>query len=330
MVVPNGAIVILSYPDTVVRPAHWEYLSRLWPLIGIGSKHAIQAGHAALLLIENNNTEVNYYDFGRYITSYGNGRLRSKETDPEILIPIKARFQNGRLTNLEELLLWLENHPEKTHGKGRLVASVNYSINYFKAKNFIDDLIKQKEIPYGAFIKKGSNCARFVTDTLINSCTNNKIRRKLKFSYLLTPSPIGNTLKGTTENTVYQVINQKIKEYTNTSILKEYKSFFLNRHRIEPKLEGNELPNLKKFHLKTGTWLGGIGSGAWFNIEELIDHNRFKFARYKSNGEKDFEGYFISHDLHFNHKMEHQFIHPSNCDEIYIKQNNSICYFKRL
>ena len=77
----NGIIVILSYPDTVVRPAYWELSSKIWPLIGIGGKHAIQAGHAALLLIHKNKKEINYFDFGRYITTYGNGRVRSKEND---------------------------------------------------------------------------------------------------------------------------------------------------------------------------------------------------------------------------------------------------------
>ena len=33
----DGIIIILSYPDTVVRPAYWETLSSFWPKIGIGS-----------------------------------------------------------------------------------------------------------------------------------------------------------------------------------------------------------------------------------------------------------------------------------------------------
>lgn len=89
----NGIIIILSYPDTIVRPAYWEPSSKIWPLFGIGGKHAVQAGHAALLLIKKESSEINYFDFGRYITSYGNGRVRSKETDPELMIPLKAKFE---------------------------------------------------------------------------------------------------------------------------------------------------------------------------------------------------------------------------------------------
>ena len=115
MINSNGIIIILAYPDTIVRPAYWEKLSNFWPKIGVGGRHAIQAGHAALLLIQNNKSEINYYDFGRYITTYGYGRARSKETDPELEISILAKFKNNKLSNTEEILLYTERQTKKTH-----------------------------------------------------------------------------------------------------------------------------------------------------------------------------------------------------------------------
>ena len=324
----NAIIVIISYPDTVVRPAYWESSSKIWPKIGIGNAHGVQAGHAALLLIKKNEPEVKYFDFGRYITSYGNGRVRSSETDPELHIPLEARFKNNRISNLDSILLWLEKHPEKTHGEGRLIASINHKINYDNAIKFIHKLIDEKEYPYGVFIKKASNCARFVTDTLINSCTNRIITLKLKSSYLLTPSPIGNTLKGRSVNKVYNVKNQKIEIYKNRSILKEYKATFFKKFDIELNLIGTELPDFKYFNLNQGTWLSGIGSGAWFHIDEKLDHLNYKISRHTLKGKKDFEGYFIANDPSFNFNLNHTFVHPSNCKEMYIKQNDKEYIFK--
>ena len=143
MINSDGIIVILSYPDTFVRTSYWEFSSKFWPLIGIGDKNKILAGHSALLLIQKNKPNIDYFDFGRYITSYGNGRVRSEETDPEVLIPVKALFKNDTLINLEEILLWIEKHPEITHGNGRLIASINHRINYNKALNFIQNLTYQ-------------------------------------------------------------------------------------------------------------------------------------------------------------------------------------------
>lgn len=322
--IENAIIVILSFPDTIVRPAYWEPSSKIWPKIGIGNKHAIKAGHAALLLIKKNDSKINYFDFGRYITSYGKGRVRSEETDPEVYIPIKAKFKENSLINLKKILLWLEKHPERTHGNGRLIASTNHKINYDKAMKFINSLIDKKELPYGAFIKKGSNCARFVTDTIINSTTKKRIKLKLKSSYLLTPSPIGNTLKGKILEEVYRVKNQKIEEYKNRSILKEYKITFFNKFENELNLIGTELPDKKKFSLSNGTWLSGIGGGAWFKIENQLNEKFYKIVRYSYIGYKDFEAIFTINKICFDYQKEHQIVHPTNCKEVIIKQNNKI------
>mgnify|MGYP003683823499 CR=1 FL=1 len=318
----DGIIIILSYPDTIVRPPYWEPSSKIWPLIGIGGKHAVQAGHAALLLIKKGKSDINYFDFGRYITSYGKGRVRSKATDPELKIPLKAKFEDEELTNLKEILLWLDNHPEKTHGDGRLVATINNDIDYNLALNFINHLIDRKEVPYGVFIKNGSNCSRFVTDTLIASSTNKKVKKQLKTSNLFTPSPIGNVIKATTSGIIYNINNQKVSLYKNRSIIKEYKDSFLNKFDNEPNLIGTEKPNNAIFELEKGTWLGGIGSGAWFNIEKQIDSKNYTIARYDALGNKNFKGDFLINKSSFTIDEEYEFIYPTNCLEMFVIQNN--------
>lgn len=329
MIHSDGIIIILSYPDTFVRTAYWEFWSKFWPLIGIGDKNIILAGHSALLLIQKNKPRIDYFDFGRYITSHGNGRVRSKITDPELHIPITAKFEKNKLINLDEILLWLEKHPEKTHGEGRLIAGINDSIDYEKAQKYIDNLIQQKEIPYGAFIKKGNNCSRFVADTMIHSCTKKTIRLKLKSSYLLTPSPLGNVLKGTTEKEVYLVKNQILEHYTNRLILKENVPSFFSKFKGEIDLIGTELPNKNLFNLDDGTWLGGMGSGAWFRIEEQLDVSFYKIGRYNLKGDKDFESVFLVDNSSFNFKEKHQFVHPTNCNEAFIIQNQTTYLFKK-
>ncbi|WP_397446344.1 DUF6695 family protein [Polaribacter sp. R77954] len=325
----DGIIIILSYPDTVVRPAYREFSSKFWPKIGIGSKHAIQAGHAALLLIRKNDSEIKYFDFGRYITSNGFGRTRSAVTDPELQVKINADFKHNELINLEEILLWIEKHPEKTHGSGRLVAGTNNQINYSEALHFIENLIDLKELPYGAFIKKGTNCARFVTDVIIASTNHKKIKWHLKNSNLFTPSPIGNVIKGSTSEKIYKVQHQEVTLYKNRSILKEYKASFFNTFDTALNLIGTELPKTEIFEPKKGSWLGGIGSGAWFVIEKQINNLTYLIARYDADGNKEFEDYFVLNDVNFNMNMTFKFIHPSNCNEVYSIQNKVKYCFKR-
>lgn len=325
----NGIIVILAYPDTIVRPAYTEFSSKIWPKIGIGGKHAVKAGHAALLLIKKNTPEILYFDFGRYITTFGFGRVRSKKTDAELDIPIKAKFKNLKLKNIEEILLWIEKHPHKTHGDGKLVASVNDKINYEKAISYIENLLLEKEIPYGAF-NKGSNCARFVTNTVIAASTDKTITRKLKTSNLFTPSPIGNAIKGGTIDRIFEVYQQKFTTYQNRSILKEYKTSFLQKFDNSPNLIGTEYPNLQEFDLKNGTWLGGIGSGAWFIISKQIDSLNFEIKRYTAKGNLDFTGIFKIEKDGFYISKKHHFLHPTNCLKCYVKQDEKVFEFTKI
>lgn len=326
----DGVIVVLSYPDTIVRPAHSEFSSKIWPKLGIGGDNAVQAGHAAMLLIDKKTSSIDYFDFGRYITTYGKGRVRSKETDPELEVPFSAKFKNNKLVNLNDVLLWLDANPEKTHGEGRLVASVNTKINYGKAIGYVKKMIAKKEIAYGAFVKNGSNCARFVTDTILNSCDSISVVVKLKTSNLLTPSPIGNAIKGTTENELYSVENQTIFDYKNRSVIKEYRDCFFNKIDKEINSIGTELPNKKLSDIKNATWLGGIGSGAWFKIESKEAVDLYKIARYTVKGEKDFETVFKVNNCKFELSELYEFVHPSNCVEVYIEQKGVKFTFTKL
>ena len=120
----SGKILVLAWPDTFVKHSD-EWLCKVLPWVGLGTRTAIKAGHAALVLIENKTGACAYYDFGRYITPKGMGRVRGVTTDAELEIPMKAHIcEDGIIENLSDILRWLAAHPDKTHGEGRLVASV--------------------------------------------------------------------------------------------------------------------------------------------------------------------------------------------------------------
>ena len=325
----TGSIIILSYPDTVVRHAYTEFSSKVWPLLGIGGKNKVQAGHAALVLISKETKECLYYDFGRYITSYGNGRVRSKNTDVELEVPINADFKGGILQNTQEILLWLEAHPEKTHGDDRLVAAVNDDVDFDLAFQFIEELQKQGEVPYGAFDKVGTNCARFVTDALINSVTVSKTRRKLKQSYLITPSPIGNVIKGNSTDKIYSVYKQRVETYSNRSILKEYFSCFLNKVDQSVDERGTVLPP-QDVIVEKSTWLGGIGSGAWFKIVEKISDIEYRIARFDKKGEQDLDGVYKVNNPDFSLCKDYSFVYPSTCEVCKIEQAGTVFVFERM
>ncbi|MFC2127672.1 DUF6695 family protein [Bacteroidota bacterium] len=332
MKVDDAFIVVLAYPDTIVRPATRELISKFWPLLGVGGQKAVQAGHAAILLISKKTDKIEYYDFGRYVTSAGMGRVRSENTDCEVHIPLKAIHNRREISNLKEILLFLEANPDKTHGDGRLIATVCGDVNYENAITYIRKLQARVEVPYGAFISRGSNCARFVTDTLIQSVTKRNLKRRLILSKSLTPSPISNVINASCGNAIYEVFQGEILPYANRSISKEHRKCFFNKVPQVINKIGTELPNTNVYVSKKGQWLSGIGSGAWFELEQsdLKYEDLFIVTRRCPKGIVSVKAKFKINSAGFDILKSYQFLHGSNCDTCIIRQNNTIFKFKRI
>jgi len=311
----TGKIISLAFPDTFVRVSD-ESVSSLLPVLGFGKKGVVKAGHAAFVLIENSTGVAEYYDFGRYITPQGKGRVRSAVTDVELEIPFKATFTpEGGLGNLHEFLIWLEGHPEKTHGKGRLVASVCDYIYYDKARTFVLSEQEKGSIPYFTFAKGGSNCSRIVTDTILAGTDNPKIRRSLLRNKMFTPSPLGNVDKASMGNMIYQVEKGQVIEYPE-SVFKENLTNYFDKKVPEMLTEKRrEVPVfLKKAH-----FLYGIGSSAYFTIKESKLSSLFEIRRYTEFGDNDFAGLFETRS-NFDLGKKYQFVYDSNCKYCHIEQ----------
>lgn len=310
----NGKIIVLAFPDTFVKMSD-ELMCKLLPLVGLGTRTHIKAGHAALVLIENATGNAMYYDFGRYITPEGLGRVRGANTDAELEIPFKAKISNNKLENLEEFLLWLDAHPEKTHGSGRLIASLNEAVNFEKAFAYIENIQGQGSIPYKAFGNIGSNCARFVTETILSSTKEKHVIKGLNHNKKFTPSTVGNVEKSASSK-VYQVIDGVISDYSSTALKENLTNYFDKKvpesYFQEDGSDDIELP-------KGAQFLKGIGSSAWFYLEKK-SKGQVLITRYTETGIPDFKG-VASVPNGFDIRKEYAFVYDSNCAYCTLEQD---------
>ncbi|WP_062062448.1 DUF6695 family protein [Aquimarina longa] len=320
----TGKIISLAFPDTFVKHSD-ESSTKILLALGLGKHNYIKAGHAAFVLIENKTGKAEYYDFGRYITPQGYGRVRSAITDVELEIPIKATLTSGgKLENTEDFLLWLEANPHKTHGDGRLVASVCDYIHYEKAKNFVLSIQKQGSIPYKAFGRVGSNCSRIVTDTILASTDRVRIRRPLLRNKLFTPSPLGNVEKASFDNPIYQVEKGELKIYPG-SVFKENLTNYFDKNI--PEIKKQDVRKLKK-NITNSHFLSGTGSSAYFTLQKSLEENIFKITRYTACGEEDFKGLFKVMDYSFDITKEYSFVYDSNCQYCHVEQHQKKIRFE--
>lgn len=186
----TGTIIALAWPDTkVIREGKWYDVPMKW--VGAIKNDHWTVGHAAFLLINNKTGIVDYFDFGRYHTPIKYGRVRDKITDPDIEITLKAAIQNGKILNIEDLLL--DRFSNKAcHGSGRLTASIVRGINYDKAYKKVKAYQNIEAIPYGPFELKGSTCSRLVAQIVLASTNNWLTKFMIKLPYTVSATPRSN------------------------------------------------------------------------------------------------------------------------------------------
>ncbi len=187
----SGAMIVLAWPETTVYKTGAWY-DGFMELLGFCKNGYYKVGHAALVLASSETNTFHYFDFGRYHTPIGTGRVRDEETDPELRIPIIAKFNaKGEVENLPELLSYLKKL-KSTHGSGKLISSVIYPFDFKKGFSKAKALQQKGAITYGPFVLWGTNCSRFVAS--IAKAGNLSWIKKwhLKIPYVISHSPISN------------------------------------------------------------------------------------------------------------------------------------------
>lgn len=323
----SGIILTLAYPETIVMVSD-EWYSPYLRFLGVGKKNYVRAGHNALVLIDKTTGVLEYHDFGRYITPIPNGRVRGKDTDHELDFPITAVIDNDEIENLNDILIFLSTHPKLTHGDGKLIASVCNAIDYDKARSHITRMQNRHFIRYAAFIKDGCNCARFVTDSLIASVTDFKIKERLKKSKKFTPSTIGNVIIADTENYVYEISEEGNITTYQSSVKKDNRRYFLDRlKQHKPNFIGTLKPKHIEIKSHHAQWLDGIAAGAWFELHLTDVEHEYRFRRVSPHGNIDVDGLYKVDNTNFNYQETYSFVHYSNCAFYHIEQQQKIYRF---
>jgi hypothetical protein len=185
----NGYGIALAWPDTKCKQAGAWY-DRMMSFIGFNKNGYYKVGHAALLLIDDETKSCKYYDFGRYHSPHGHGRVRSLATDFDLKIQTKIIYNNGEIVNLRDILDELQKN-KSTYGTG-MIHSSTLRLKVNECEAYINTLQGKDWVPYGPFITKGTNCSRFVCNALLKGIPARKSKIALRFPLTLSPTPMWN------------------------------------------------------------------------------------------------------------------------------------------
>jgi hypothetical protein len=109
-------IIPLAWPEAMVQSTGGWY-DFVTNTLGIAKNGKYRAGHSAVLLVNSKNGKVFYFDYGRYHTPIGFGRVRDEKTDHELKITNVAACNNGTIKNIKAILLEIANN-KSNHGEG--------------------------------------------------------------------------------------------------------------------------------------------------------------------------------------------------------------------
>lgn len=311
----TGFAIALAWPATLCKqPNSWYDTPLRW--LGINKNWYYKAGHAALMLIDDREKKCYYFDFGRYHSPFNFGRVRSAVTDHDLAVKTIPRISDdgSRIENFREILDEIQ-HNKTCHGDGKLYASycrINFELSLQKALR----LQNLSPLPYGPFVRGGSNCSRFVNNAIVAGKPHWLQAFRLKYFVPLTPTTLNN-INPLQNRTVLPVLLKTTGVYFSKKLTKDQLKSTLPAPPRHPAIPQN------------AQWLSGEGAGSWFHI--INKGALFAISRYSPVGKIECQGWFIqSGTASFDISVPYHFTHLSECRQVSILQHQQIFMFKRL
>lgn len=310
----TGFAIALAWPATLCKqPNSWYDIPLRW--FGINKNWFYKAGHAALVLIDDKEQKCHYFDFGRYHAPFNYARVRSAVTDHDLAMKtIPSISDDGlRIENFREILDELQ-HNKACHGDGKLYASycrINFQLAWQKAAQLQDSC----PLPYGPFVRGGSNCSRFVNDAIVAGKPHWRQAFRLRYLVPFTPTTLNN-VNSLKNKTVIPALAKTTGVDFSKKLTKDQLKSTLPAPPRHPAIPEN------------AQWLSGEGAGSWFHIE--VAEPNYRISRYSPEGKIECEGLFkTGRSKLFDIHSPYQFIHLSHCKSVSIQQNRQILQFKR-
>ncbi len=332
----DAVMLVMAYPEAICRTTEAAY-SDLLPYIGIGKKQLIRAGHACLAIIKKGSDHIEYFDNGRYIAPEGFCRVRGENTDPELHVDIKAVWDGEKLKNVQDILQWFYNHPEKTHGGGPLYAGIIENANYASAMACINKIQDQDIIEYGPFAEGGTNCARFVTDAIYNGTIDPEAREEIKDLYSFTPSGLSNIDASNSHDFYYKVTDQGVIQSDVNLSWEQINALFDGGEGYQDYSTSGTLCPPEGIPSQEGwQWLGGLGYGAWFSLNASDDGRSYIAECHNASGQLAWNARFQTTDkeswqLLASHPVDSlKITYPANYEKITVLAGGEKVFLHRI
>ncbi len=186
----NDFLIPMGFPNwKIYLPDQWykPILQRL----GFNKDGLTGLGHSLIVMVNAEDGEIVYADFGRYCVAPTMGRARMYIEDPLLKVPFKAIIKDGQIENILEIVKWVYDAFNIHMSGGPLIYKVLGNASFDKSFALAKEFCEKGFMHYNIFGKKNSNCSRFVRSVLIEGRRPGSLDFAFRFG-LITPTPVDN------------------------------------------------------------------------------------------------------------------------------------------
>jgi len=293
-------LITIAWPRALAKQTDAWY-NDVARVLGINRRGYYRAGHAALILVHAADSSCHYFDFGRYHSPFGTGRVRRGVTDHDLILRTKAHIKGRRILNFRDLLDEVLKNPS-SHASGPMWAGY-VRADFQSALAEAERLQAESPTVYGPFVKGGTNCTRFVRTVALKAKMPLAHHLRMAVVPMLTP---------TTLNNVAALWNHVRIPKKENVVLEECKV----RRYCPPVLLDTTLPAPPRpiSVPDDAQWVAGETGGSWFKLS--AEGDGFRLQRFCPEGKLECSGLLKSDGSFLGLDGGYRIVPMSHCAEV--------------
>ncbi len=164
--------IVVNFPEKPILIPQYRSFWNFWAhVFDFNKDNYANVGHTGVILVDGTTGDLSYYDFGRYDDRRDQmgprpefyGTVRSARHVPELKLKIKARLENGWISNLDTVLVHL-GAKKFFRSYGAIHTAIVYNLDLKRMVAKATEVEDQQFLFYGA--PTHMYCTRFVREVI--------------------------------------------------------------------------------------------------------------------------------------------------------------------
>ncbi len=267
-------LIVIAFPDFYIQ-YHEVWHRVVWKFLGFTEGNTIRAGHNCAILVDGDNGGLQYFDFGRYDVPDGYGRARCAQSDPQLTLDVIANISDGKITNLNTIMLEFYHNDSIHHSAGPMFYKVLSDIKSSDVLEFVRKTQSRGFVDYDIFRKGALNCSRYIGHLIKAVLPKDRLTNYLKY-ICPSPTPMDTVINADVKTPLSKYDGQLISQQSFSAWL-GIKYYLKSRGAFHNDTSKVEMPDAH--------WIGSKAIGSYYLIKDYgSTPQHYLISKYSAKG----------------------------------------------